>query len=224
MWTRSRVDSLVNSPILTCVNTMERLWGAKCVIITHERPCGNSCVVISGVYKGGRGGGLWGGICVIKMSAKLVRNVMSCVIVYWVYRVYFIVYISIVVWYQTFHGIYYVFKKIYTNIFKKRIRLMDYTVEPLLWGYPFCIRKMPIQKCLSSGVEINTFMFRFTLSSGHSKGGGLSSGWPLKRGSTVFQYRHCALGNFVRIILWKLNMKNTLIVICMKYMNFVKFE
>ena len=38
---------------------------------------------------------------------------------------------------------------------------------------------------LSSGVEINTLIFRFTLSSGLSRGGGLSSEWPLKRGSTV---------------------------------------
>ena len=28
-------------------------------------------------------------------------------------------------------------------------------------------------------------LFRYTLSSGRSRGGGLSSGWPLKRGSTV---------------------------------------
>ena len=32
---------------------------------------------------------------------------------------------------------------------------------------------------LSSGVEINTFMFRFTLSSGLSRGDGLSKGVPL---------------------------------------------
>ena len=32
---------------------------------------------------------------------------------------------------------------------------------------------------LSSGVEINTFMFRFTLSGGLSRGGGLSKGVPL---------------------------------------------
>ena len=38
---------------------------------------------------------------------------------------------------------------------------------------------------LSLGVVINTFMFRFTLSNGLSRGVGLSSGWPLKRGSTV---------------------------------------
>ena len=37
----------------------------------------------------------------------------------------------------------------------------------------------------SSGVELNTFMFRFTLSVGLSRGVSLSSGWPLKRGSTV---------------------------------------
>ena len=33
---------------------------------------------------------------------------------------------------------------------------------------------------------MNKFMFRFTLLSGLSRGAGLSSGWPLKRGSTVF--------------------------------------
>ena len=38
---------------------------------------------------------------------------------------------------------------------------------------------------LLSKEQINTFMFRFTLSSGLSRGVGLSSGWPLKRGSTV---------------------------------------
>ena len=61
------------------------------------------------------------------------------------------------------------------------------TVEPLLWGHPFCIRKVGFKwGGLSSGVEINTFMFRFTLSSGLSREGGLLSGWPLKRGSTVY--------------------------------------
>ena len=38
---------------------------------------------------------------------------------------------------------------------------------------------------LSRGVEINTFMLRFTLSSGLSREVGLSSGWLLKRGSTL---------------------------------------
>ena len=47
---------------------------------------------------------------------------------------------------------------------------------------PFASEKWPFKRGgLSSGVEINTFMFRFTLSSGLSRGGGLSSGWPLKR-------------------------------------------
>ena len=41
---------------------------------------------------------------------------------------------------------------------------------------------------LSRGVKISIFMFRFTLSRGLSRGGGLSSGWPLKRGSTVLIY------------------------------------
>ena len=39
-----------------------------------------------------------------------------------------------------------------------------------------------------SGVEIDTFMFIYTLSSGLSRGGGILSGWPLKRGSTVLLF------------------------------------
>ena len=39
---------------------------------------------------------------------------------------------------------------------------------------------------LSSSVEIYTFMFRFTLPRGLSRGVGLTSRWPLKRGSTVY--------------------------------------
>ena len=51
---------------------------------------------------------------------------------------------------------------------------------------PFASAKWPFKRGgLSSGVEIKTFMFRFSSSSGLSRGGGLSSGWPLKRGSTV---------------------------------------
>ena len=47
---------------------------------------------------------------------------------------------------------------------------------------PFAPEKWPVKRGgLSSGVEINTFMFRFTLSSGLSRGGGISSGWPHKR-------------------------------------------
>ena len=38
---------------------------------------------------------------------------------------------------------------------------------------------------LSSGVEINTFMSRFTMSNGLSRGDDLLSGWSVKRGSTV---------------------------------------
>ena len=41
----------------------------------------------------------------------------------------------------------------------------------------FALEKWPFKRGgLSSGVKINTFMFRFTLSSGLSKGGGFSSG------------------------------------------------
>ena len=58
--------------------------------------------------------------------------------------------------------------------------------NPSCEATPFASEKWPFKRGgLSSGVEINTFMFRFTLSSGLSRGGGLSSGWPLKRGSTV---------------------------------------
>ena len=58
--------------------------------------------------------------------------------------------------------------------------------NPSCEATPFEPEKWPFKRGgHSSGVEINTFMFRFTLSSGLSRGGGLSSGWPLKRGSTV---------------------------------------
>ena len=58
--------------------------------------------------------------------------------------------------------------------------------NPSCEATPFAPEKWPFKRGgLSSGVEINTFMFRFTLSSGLSRGGGLLSGWPLKRGSTV---------------------------------------
>ena len=42
---------------------------------------------------------------------------------------------------------------------------------------PFASEKWPFKRGgLSSGVKINTFMFRFTLTSGLFRGGGLSSG------------------------------------------------
>ena len=51
---------------------------------------------------------------------------------------------------------------------------------------PFAPEKWPFKRGgLPSGVGINTFMLRFTSSNGLSRGVGLSSGWPLKRGSTV---------------------------------------
>ena len=44
----------------------------------------------------------------------------------------------------------------------------------------FLHKKWPFKRGgLSSGVKINTFMLRFTLSSGLSRGGGLSKGFPL---------------------------------------------
>ena len=54
---------------------------------------------------------------------------------------------------------------------------------------PFAREKWPFKRGgLSSGVESNTFMFRFTLPSGLSREVGLSSGWPLKKGSTVVKF------------------------------------
>ena len=61
-----------------------------------------------------------------------------------------------------------------------------YSGIPLVRPPLFASQKWPFKRGdLSSWVEINTFMFRFTLSSGVSIGDGLSPGWPLKRGSTV---------------------------------------
>ena len=74
--------------------------------------------------------------------------------------------------------------------------------NPSCEATPFAPDKWPFKGGgLSSGVKINTFMFRFTLSSGLSRGGGLSSGWPLKRGSTVCKRSLWALskGEIVRL-------------------------
>ena len=58
--------------------------------------------------------------------------------------------------------------------------------NPSCEATPFASEKWPFKRGgHSSGVKINTFMFIFTLSSGLSRGCGLSPGWPLKRGSTV---------------------------------------
>ena len=65
---------------------------------------------------------------------------------------------------------------------------MNVQWNPSCEATPFASEKWPFKRGgLLSGVEINTFMFifMFTLSSGLSREGGLSSGWPLKRGSTV---------------------------------------
>ena len=63
---------------------------------------------------------------------------------------------------------------------------MDIQWNPSCEATPFASEKWPFKGVASCRVEINTFMFRFTLSSGPSRGGGLSSGWPLKRGFTVY--------------------------------------
>ena len=63
---------------------------------------------------------------------------------------------------------------------------------------PFASKKWPFKRGgLSSGVEINTLMFRFTWSSDLSRGGGLSSGWPPK-------YIYIQISPlFVITIIWK---------------------
>ena len=72
--------------------------------------------------------------------------------------------------------------------------------NPSCEATPFASEKWPFKRGgLLSWVKINTFMFIFTLPSGLSREGGLSSGWPLKRGSTVLHsciYRgtHMLLG------------------------------
>ena len=59
--------------------------------------------------------------------------------------------------------------------------------NPSCEATPFASEMWPFKRGgLSSGVEINIFMFRFTVSNGLSRGVGPSSGWPHKRGSTVF--------------------------------------
>ena len=78
---------------------------------------------------------------------------------------------------------------IYLHVFnntKLNIALLEVQWNPFCEATPFAPEKWPFKRGgLPSGVEINTFMFRFTLLSGLFRGGGLSSGWPLKRGSTV---------------------------------------
>ena len=51
---------------------------------------------------------------------------------------------------------------------------------------PFLCQKCGLSRgVVTLGVEINTFMIRCVSSNGLSKGVGLSSGWPLKRGYTL---------------------------------------
>ena len=68
-----------------------------------------------------------------------------------------------------------------------------YSGTPLVRPSPFAPERWPFKRgSLSSGFKINTFMFRFTLFSGLSRGVGLSLGWPLKKSSTIllFVYLH----------------------------------
>ena len=59
-------------------------------------------------------------------------------------------------------------------------RLFHAPWNPSFKATPFAPEKWPFKRDgLTSGVEINTSMFRFTLSIGLSRGGGLSKGVPL---------------------------------------------
>ena len=72
-----------------------------------------------------------------------------------------------------------------------------YSGTPLVRSTPFAPEKWPFKRGgLLSGVEIYTFMFRFTVSSGLSRGVGLSSGWPLKRSSTVLVFEQNVLKDY----------------------------
>ena len=69
-------------------------------------------------------------------------------------------------------------RHVHDLILKKKTVQCNHSCE----ATTFAKEKWPFKRGgLSSGVEINTFMFRFTLSSGLSRGGGLSSGL----GSTI---------------------------------------
>ena len=57
----------------------------------------------------------------------------------------------------------------------------------------FASEKWPFKRGGLSSVEINTFMFRFTLSSGLSRGGGLSKGVPLY--FKMFRISHFPVSN-----------------------------
>ena len=81
--------------------------------------------------------------------------------------------------------------------------MLQYDIQwkPSCEATPFASEKWPFKRGgLLSGVEINTFMFRFSLSSGLSRGSDLSSRWPLKRGSTVF--RIVSLENYKNILIF----------------------
>ena len=77
--------------------------------------------------------------------------------------------------------------------------------NPSCEATPFAPEKWSFKRGgLLPGVEINTFMFRFTLSSDLSRRGGLSSGWPLKWGSTVlkhiYMFIHTCYFHFFQIL------------------------
>ena len=73
---------------------------------------------------------------------------------------------------------------------RKISKIYDYISiqwNPACETTPFASKECAFQEGwpLVRGRNQYIYMFRFTLSSCLSRGGGLSSGWPLKRGSSV---------------------------------------
>ena len=84
------------------------------------------------------------------------------------------------------------------DLVQRHVSLNYIQWNPSCEATPFASEKWPFKRGgLLSGVEINTIMFWFTLWSGLSRGGGLSSGWPLKRGSTVHHLVYCCSIEYV---------------------------
>ena len=97
--------------------------------------------------------------------------------------------------------------------------------NPSCEATPFAAEMWPFKRGgLSSGVEINTFMFRLTVSSGLSRGVGLLSGWPHKRGSTVSISRNEIMQSLCDIISPSIQRHNLLINIFLLFISKKKFK
>ena len=80
----------------------------------------------------------------------------------------------------------YIERKCVAKYFDEDILFVQW--NPICEVTPFASEKWSFKRGgSSSGVKINTFMSRFTLSRDLSRGGGLSSVWPLKRCSIIYR-------------------------------------